>query len=182
MEKKTLKKPTAAARSLRSLFWVVCLCLLFILGASPGATGAASSTAKKSYSKEFETAISVIKKYEGLHKNHATCVGYGHTVVSGDGYKRRQNLTEVQADALLRKDLAELCAKYRDFGRDSLILAALAYNIGTGNVAKSTVYKRLKAGNREIKELYLTYCRYRGKVMSQIKRRRAEEYELLFIK
>lgn len=171
-----------AAMTLRSLFWAVCLCLLFIIGASPGATGAAATSSKKSYSKEFETAITVIKKYEGLHKNHVTCVGYGHTVVKGDGYSRRQNLTEAQADALLRKDLAELCAKYRSFGRDSLILAALAYNIGTGNVAKSTVYKRLKAGNRDIKDIYLTYCRYRGKVMSQIKRRRAEEYELLFIK
>lgn len=173
--------PSSSTRALRSLLLVVAMCVALVIGSS-SAFSANSQSAKKVYSKEFETAVTVIKKYEGLHKNHATCVGYGHTVVAGDGFKRRQNLSEAQADKLLRDDLSKLCAKYRSFGKDSMILAALAYNIGTGNVAKSTVYKRLKAGNRDIKEIYLTYCRYRGKVMSQIKRRRAEEYELLFIK
>lgn len=169
---------------MRSLLWFAGICLLFVLTHTSGAVGA-TSTAKpvaKTYTKDYEAAITIIKKYESLHKNHPTCVGYGHTVLPGEKYKKRQNLTEAQADALLREDFDKLCAKYRSFGRDSILLAALAYNIGIGNVAKSTVYKRLKAGNRDIRESYIAHCRYRGKVLSQLQRRRIEEFEVLFKK
>ena len=32
-------------------------------------------------------------------------------------------------DALLRKDLRKFCAMFRQFGKDSLLLATLAYNV-----------------------------------------------------
>lgn len=140
-----------------------------------------ASAPKKTYSEQFETAVTVIKKYEGLHRNKGELIGYGHKVLATDKYKRGANLTEAQADQLLRDDLEKLCAKYRDFGQDSLLLSALAYNCGIGVVAKSNVYKRLLEGNRDIKDSYLAHARYRGKVLSQLQRRRAEEYELLFI-
>lgn len=149
------------------------------VGFATGALGA-SGKADRIYSEQFEKAVGVIKKYEGLHKNHSSLIGYGHQVIAGDRYKRRSNLTPAQADALLRDDLAKLCARYRSFGKDSLLLAALAYNCGIGTVAKSSVYKKLKAGNREIKENYLSHCRAGGKVLSQLKRRREEEFRLLF--
>lgn len=110
-----------------------------------------------------------------------TVVGYGHKILPGEKYKRNQRLTLEQADQLLRNDLAKLCAKYRAFGKDSLLLSALAYNCGIGIVAKSKVYKNLKAGNRDIKASYLAHCKYRGKALSQLKRRRIEEFEVLFI-
>ena len=167
------------SKQLRGLlkFLVVCmgLCISVCL-----LTGASSIPIPQS--KEFETAVNIIKSYEGMHYNKGSFVGYGHKILPGEGLKRNQRLSETQADQLLRKDLAALCKKYRSFGKDSLLLSALAYNCGIGTVAKSTVYKRLKAGNRDIKDSYLSHCRYRGKVMSQIKRRRAEEYEKLFVK
>lgn len=129
----------------------------------------------------FEKTVEIIKKYEGLHKNKGNLVGYGHKILPADLYKRNQNLTEAEADALLRKDLLKLCEKYRSFGKDSLLLSALAYNCGIGVVAKSTVLKNLKEGNRDIKQSYLSHCRSRGKVLSQLKRRRMEEFENLFI-
>ena len=152
---------------------VFCLCFNLFINAVPYRNGA---------SPEFEKAVAIIKKYEGMHYNKGNFIGYGHKILPTDKYKRNQKLSLEEADELLRKDLAKLCEKYRSFGKDSLILSALAYNCGIGVVAKSSVYKKLKAGNRDIKESYLSHCRYRGKVMSQIKRRRVEEYETLFIK
>lgn len=102
-------------------------------------------------SPEFEKAVTIIKKYESLHKaKHWPLVGYGHLVQKGEKFKKGKVLTEKEADALLRTDLSKLCARYRSFGQDSLILAVLAYNCGTGTVAKSGVYRKLLAGNRDI--------------------------------
>ena len=108
-------------------------------------------------------------------------VGYGHKVLPGEKYSRSATLSEKQADALLRKDLLKNCAVFRDFGADSLLLGTLAYNIGSGNVKRSGVTAALRNGNRDIRELYLAHCRYRGKKLSQLQRRRVEEFETLFI-
>lgn len=130
----------------------------------------------------FDEAIAVIKKYEGMHRpKDWPFVGYGHKVLPTDRYKRGVQLTADQADALLREDMRKLCARYRDYGPDSLLLAALAYNIGTGKVGRSSLITKLNAGNRDIRETYVAYCRWRGKVNSQIQRRRHEEFEVLFV-
>lgn len=152
-----------------------------VIGATSKAKAQAVSIEKTTVKSNFDKAVEVIKKYEGLHKNHGNLVGYGHKILPGEPYKRNQNLTEAQADKLLRQDLAKLCEKYRSFGKDSLLLSALAYNCGIGVVAKSSVYKNLLAGNRNIKAAYLSYCKANGKTLSQLKRRRIEEYETLFI-
>ncbi len=130
---------------------------------------------------DFDRAVELIMKYEGLHKNHGQLIGYGHKVVAGEPYRANQNLTQAQAEKLLRQDLAKLCEKYRSFGKDSLLLSALAYNCGTGAVAKSSVYKKLLAGDRNIKANYLSYCKANGKVLSQLQKRRNEEFETLFV-
>ncbi len=130
----------------------------------------------------FEQAVSIIKKYEGMHQpRHWPLVGYGHKVLPGEQYSRSATLSEKQADALLRKDLLKNCAVFREFGADSLLLGTLAYNIGSGNVKRSGVTSALRNGNRDIRELYLAHCRYRGKTLSQLQRRRVEEFEALFI-
>ncbi|MDE6378203.1 MAG: glycoside hydrolase family protein [Duncaniella sp.] len=168
--------PQAATR-LRHLFKVASLSIaVMTIGMS-----ATDSGVKKIYSKEFEQAISVIKKYEGLHRDHGELIGYGHKVVAGDKFASGSNLTERQADALLRADLEKLCAKYRSFGKDSLILSALAYNCGEGTVARSTIYKKLQEGDRDIKDTYISYSKYRGKTLDQLKRRRIEEFDTLYI-
>lgn len=130
----------------------------------------------------FEKTVEIIKKYETMHTpKHWPFVGYGHKVLPGEKFSKSKALTEKEADALLRKDLRKLCKTYRSFGKDSLLLSALAYNLGTGAVAKSSVYKKLKAGDRNIRDNYISHCRYRGKVHAQIKRRRTEEFENLFL-
>lgn len=131
----------------------------------------------------FEQAVEIIKKYEGLHgSRHWPLVGYGHKVLPGEKFSRNKKLSETEAEALLRKDLLKNCAVFREFGADSLLLGVLAYNIGSGATLRSSVVKKLKNGNRDIKANYLAHCRYRGKVHSQIQRRRTEEFEKLFVK
>ena len=42
--------------------------------------------------------------------------------------------------------------------------------------------KKLREGDRKIEANYIAHCKYRGKEHSQIKRRRTEEFETLFMK
>lgn len=158
------------------------LLILLIIGLGLGF--AVSQTATETQkAPTFEDAIAIIKKYEGLSgPSHWPFVGYGHKVMPGEKFSRGKKLSEAEADALARKDYAKLCAKYREYGADSLLLAALAYNCGPGVVAKSSVLSKLKAGNRDIEASYIAHSRYKGKQLSQLKRRRQEELAVLFVK
>lgn len=108
-------------------------------------------------------------------------VGYGHGVLPGEKFSRKRTLTEAEADALLRKDLRDNMAVFKKYGADSLLLGVLAYNVGRGRVQRSSLVKKLDAGSREIKEVYLSFNRYRGKRHSGLARRRTEEFQELFI-
>ena len=96
----------------------------------------------------FERAVVIIKKFETLHRPcHWPAVGYGHMVQPGEPFRRGVQLSESQADALLRKDLMKFVSLYKDLGtRNAILLGTLAYNIGPGAVNKSTVYKKLRRG------------------------------------
>ncbi len=107
-------------------------------------------------------------------------VGYGHRVLPGEPYRRGVQLTEKQADALLRKDLRKFISLYKAYGKDALLLGVLAYNCGPGVVNKSTVLKKLKSGNRDIFKSYISHCRYKGKFHKQLHQRRIIEYLVLF--
>ena len=109
----------------------------------------------------FERAVCCIKYYEGMHK---------------------------EADALLRKDLQSLCAMFSKYGKDSLLLAALAYNVGPGKVLgckgkwpKSKLLKKIEAGIRDFKEEYVQFCHWKGKKIPSIERRRYAELMLLYV-
>ncbi len=137
---------------------------------------------KDSQENLFEQAVEIIKKYETLHTpKHWPLIGYGHKVLPGEKFSRNRTLSEKEADALLRKDLLKNCAVFREFGADSLLLGVLAYNIGSGATLRSSVVKKLKAGDRDIRQNYLAHSRYRGKVHSQIQKRRIEEFDALYV-
>lgn len=134
----------------------------------------------------FERAVCCIRFYEGLHrKKDYPYVGYGHKLRPEERYS--SNMTALEAEELLRKDLRELCAMFRSYGKDSLLLATLSYNIGPykvlgckGRYPKSTVLKKLEAGDRNIRDDYVKYCRWKGKRVPSIERRRYIELMLLF--
>ena len=131
----------------------------------------------------FERAVLIIKKFETLHKpKHWPYVGYGHQVQPGEPYRRGCQLTEKQADALLRKDLRKFVSLYKVYGKDAILLGVLAYNCGPGVVNKSTVLNKLKSGNRDIFKSYTAHCRYKGKFHKQLHQRRLTEFAALFQK
>lgn len=130
----------------------------------------------------FERAVLIIKHFETLHKpRHWPYIGYGHQVQPGEPYRRGVQLTERQADALLRKDLRKFCALYSKYGKDSVLLGALAYNCGPGVVNKSSILKKLKSGNRDIFKSYTSHCRYKGKFHRGLYNRRCMELAVLYI-
>ena len=130
----------------------------------------------------FERAVLIIKKFETMHHpKNWPYIGYGHQVQPGEPYRRGVQLTEAQADVLLRKDLKKLCSLYSEYGKDSVLLGALAYNCGPGVVNKSSILKKLKAGDRDIFKAYTSHCRYKGKWHKGIYRRRLVEFATLFV-
>lgn len=130
----------------------------------------------------FEAAVSLIKRYEGLHDERYPYVGYGHRLLPGEKYPV---MTEERADSLLRADLRQKCRVFRRFGQDSLLLGMLAYNVGEyrllghGKRPKSRLVRKLEAGDRNIRAEYVAFCRYKGKVVVSLRQRREDEYELL---
>ena len=103
----------------------------------------------------WETAVRCIKKYEGWHgPEHYPYVAYGHRIRKGEKFP--VSLTESEGDSILRKDLKEMCALFRHLGKDSLLVACLAYQVGPyrllgyGRIPKSTLIRKLEAGNRDI--------------------------------
>lgn len=130
----------------------------------------------------FERAVLIIKKFETLHQlKHRPYYGYGHRILPGEWFPQHRPLTESEADALLRKDLKKFCAMYSQYGKDSVLLGALAYNIGSGAVNKSSVIKKLKAGDRNIFKSYTSHCRYKGKWHKGLYNRRLTEIAALFV-
>ena len=134
----------------------------------------------------FERAVRCIKYYEGWHdiKRNYPYIGWGHRILPHE--KFRKNLTFQQADSLLRSDLRKLCSLFRKYGRDSLVLAVLAYNVGpykilgNGKFPKSRLLQKIEQGERNIRREYLDFCRWKGKYIAFIKRRRQMELLLLY--
>ena len=135
----------------------------------------------------FERAVRCTKYFEGWHsEKHHPYVGYGHKLLPGERYSAR-TMTKRQADALLRKDLRKFCAMFRQFGKDSLLLATLAYNVGpyrllgSGKIPKSTLIRKLEAGDRNIYREYIAFCNYKGKRHAMLLKRRKAEFALLYV-
>lgn len=169
---------------------IILVALFSIVGTMPGnAASRRTAPAREQTTKRnimelplFERAILIIKRYETLHRpKDWPYVGYGHRVLPGEPYRKGCQLTEAQADALLRKDFRKFCALYAQYGRDSVLLGALAYNCGPGVVNKSRVLKLLKSGNRNIRSAYTSHCHYKGKFHKGLYQRRLTELRFLFM-
>lgn len=169
---------------------IILVALFSIVGTMPGNAAprrtapAREQTTKRSIMELplFERAILIIKRYETLHQlRHLPYCGYGHRIWPGENLPRHRALTEREADSLLRKDFTKLCAMYSHLGKDSVLAAALAYNIGPGAVNKSTFYKKLRRGDRNIFRDYTSHCHYKGKFHKGLYSRRCAELGALYI-
>lgn len=134
----------------------------------------------------FERAIVCIKHFEGLHGGKdAPYVGYGHQLQKGESFTAA--MTERQADSLLRADLMKRLMMFKDYGKDALLLAVLSYNVGVGRLlgygkhAKSQLLRKIESGDRDFYREFVSFCRYKGKVLRGLVKRREVEFALFYI-
>lgn len=133
----------------------------------------------------LEKAVFNIKRWEGWHRGKMPYIGYGHRLLPHE--KLTENLSEAQADSLLRCDLERCLKVFRKYGKDSLLLSLLGFNvgcyrlIGNGKIPKSRLIQKLESGDRDIYREYISFRCYQGKVIPSIERRRKEEFELFYI-
>lgn len=105
-------------------------------------------------------ALNLIKSFEGkmlkAYKDPIGIwtIGYGHTAAAGPpSPKAGMVITSAQAEALLVKDLGKYEAAVRKAVKVPMTdnqygaLVSLCYNIGPGNFAKSTLVRKLNAGD-----------------------------------
>lgn len=75
-------------------------------------------------------------------------IGYGHRLLPHE--KLTENLSEAQADSLLRCDLERCLKVFRKYGKDSLLLSLLGFNVGCyrlvgdGKIPKSRLIQNWK--------------------------------------
>lgn len=102
----------------------------------------------------LEKAVSNIKRWEGWHRGKMPYIGFGHRLLPHE--KLTENLSEAQADSLLRCDLERCLKVFRKYGKDSLLLSLLGFNvgcyrlIGNGKIPKSRLIQKLESGDRDI--------------------------------
>ena len=112
-------------------------------------------------------------------------IGYGHRLLPHE--KLTENLSEAQADSLLRCDLERCLNVFRKYGKDSLLLSLLGFNvgcyrlIGNGKIPKKQTDS--ETGQRQPGYLQgiCIVPLLSGKVIPGIERRRKEEFELFYI-
>lgn len=139
--------------------------------------------------KTSDAGIALIKRFEGCmldaYPDPATggdpwTIGYGHT---GPEVHDGMSISEVEAEALLRKDLARFeacigaCVHVETTQGQFDALVSLAYNVGCWNVQASTLVKLLNAGNADADQ-FLRWNKAAGKVMAGLTKRREAEREL----
>lgn len=138
--------------------------------------------------KTSEVGVTLIKSYEGFAAKAYTCpagkvtIGYGHVIRPGEVF---QELTEAQADSLLRRDLVNreqavmLLVKVPMTQGQFDALVSFVYNLGVGALKNSTLLKRLNEKNyRAAADNFLRWV-YVGKTkLKGLENRRASEYAL----
>ncbi|MDX7988487.1 lysozyme [Xenorhabdus sp. 12] len=134
--------------------------------------------------------LECIKQYEGLklktYPDPATgglpwTIGYGHT----RNVKPGQVITEQQAEAFLHDDLEPIYITIESAVKVSLTqgqfdaLCSFTFNCGVGNLVRSTLLKKLNAGDyKGAADEFLRWNKAAGKVMHGLDRRRAPERQM----
>jgi lysozyme len=112
--------------------------------------------------KTSDKGVALIKAHEGLRLNAYLCpakvwtIGYGHTSAAGDPAVRQgMKITRPEADTILRRDLAMF---ERGVSRRVKVpltqnqfdaLVSFAFNVGLGAFERSTLLRRLNAGQHQ---------------------------------
>jgi len=134
-------------------------------------------------------SFNLIKRFEGCELTAYKCpagvwtIGYGHTSRAGPpAVNEGEKITKKAAESILCEDLKKYEAVVDTAIKVPLTenqrgaLVSLCYNIGTTAFKKSTVVKRLNAGNfREAAEAITMWNKAGGKTLKGLVRRRDAE-------
>ena len=76
---------------------------------------------------KFELAVSLIKKFEGLHgRDNFPYYGFGHRLLPGENLS--YDMTEAEAEKLLIRDLEKRYRLFSKYGKGSLLLSEISDN------------------------------------------------------
>lgn len=135
-------------------------------------------------------AIPLIKEFEGCKLKAYKCpagvwtIGYGHT----EGVKEGDVWTQEKADEILASDVDLFSAGVKRLVRSSLnsfqlgALISFAFNLGLGNLGKSTLLKLVNEGKFDLAaNEFVKWNKANGQVLPGLTRRREAE-KALFLK
>ena len=145
-----------------------------------------------------EAGKALIRKFEGCSLVAYLCpskvwtIGYGNTFYAdGTPVKEGDKIDQSTANQLFDITLQKFEQQVRGLLGDTLLvilpkeaidaLVSLAYNIGTGAFAKSTLLKKLKENKLnfdEIEKWWTCWNKSNGKVLNGLVRRRAAEFDM----
>lgn len=137
--------------------------------------------------KTSQRGIDLIKHFEGCRLSAyqdavgVWTIGYGHTV----GVQPWHRITRDRAEELLRKDLerferAVLNSVDVELTQNQFdALVSFAYNLGGGNLRRSTLLRKLNAGDYAgAQAQFLRWDKAGGRVLRGLTRRRTAEADL----
>ena len=140
--------------------------------------------------KSSDAATFLIRKFEGCrlaaYPDPATggvpwTIGYGHTA----GVKRGDRISQKQADEFLALDIAQTAENVRklvtrDINQNQFdALVSFAFNLGSANLAESTLLRHLNAGNaRSAADQFNRWVFAGGVLMKGLVNRREAERQL----
>jgi len=139
--------------------------------------------------------IPIIKKYEGLKLQAYICpagiptIGYGSTFYeNGSKVVLGEKISIERADILLMNTVLKFEQSIRDLVKSKVndnqigALTSFAFNVGVGNLKKSTLLKKVNANpaDQSIRVEFMKWNKAGGKVLNGLTKRRAEEADLYF--
>lgn len=113
-------------------------------------------------------------------------IGYGHTSAAGAPFvKERMTITEEEAEALLKRDIAacervvEASVKVPLSDEQFSALVSFAYNVGADAFSKSNLLKKLNQGDYvSVPSELLKWTKVKGKIVKGLIARRSAEIGL----
>ena len=143
-----------------------------------------------------QRGLELIKSFEGLRLVPYVCaggintIGYGNTYYTNGKKVSLQDpkITIVQAEELIKHSLSTYEKAVDSFCRDDIsqsqfdALVSFAYNLGTGNLQKSTLIKKVNLNPKDvtIADEFLKWNKANGTVLKGLTRRRQAEANLYF--
>lgn len=135
-----------------------------------------------------QAGIDLIKQFEGFRSQAYLCpanvwtIGYGST---GKHVRQGMRINAAEGEALLKQDVARFERAVNRLVKVHLCqhqfdaLVSFAFNVGEGNLASSTLLRKLNAGDEAgAAQEFKRWNRGGGRVLAGLVRRRKAEAEL----